>query len=265
MLRQVNDITGLVIAARDGDLGKVRDFYFDDAQWVVRHLEVDTGGWITGRRVLISPHAIESLDWVANRMHVALTREQVENSPPVSADQPVSREQEASLYQHYGYPVYWSGAGPWGTGGLPMAPGLAAPPGQPVAQAPASVEVDNRSAMARARGNDGSLRSCKEILGYGIAAADGEIGHVEDFLVEDEDWTLHYVLIDTRKWLLGKRVPISVHWIRNVSWPDAQIFVEVDRAQIESSPEYLGRMDRDYEYSLHRHYGREGYWPKGSA
>jgi len=259
MMRQLTDIAGLVVAARDGELGKVRDFHFDDDQWVVRHIEVDTGGWITGRRVLISPHAIESMDWIANRMHVALTKEQVERSPPVSADQPVSREQEASLYIHYGYPVYWSGQGPFAAGGLPMAPGLAAPPGQPVAQEPASVEIENRRAMERAHGDGGSLRSCNEILGYGIAATDGEIGQVEDFLVDDEDWTLRYVLIDTRKWLLGRRVPIPVGWIDKVSWSDGKIFVELERARIESSPEYLGRLDRDYETLLHRHYGREEY------
>lgn len=263
MLRQITDIAGLVIAARDAELGKVRDFHFDDAHWTVRHIEVDTGGWLIGRRVLVSPHAIESFDWAGHRLHIGLTREQVENSPPVSADQPVSRELEASLYLHYGYPAYWSGPGPFGAGGLPMAPGLAAPPEEPFAQAPASVEAENREAMERALGETGSLRSCNEVLGYGVAATDGDIGHVEDFLVDETDWTLRYVLIDTRNWLPGKRVPIPVQWIRNVSWPDEKIFVDMDRGRIQSSPEYLGSMDRDYEARLHGHYGREGYWQRG--
>jgi len=265
MLRQVTDITGLRIAARDADLGKVRDFYFDDDRWVVRHIEVDTGGWLTGRRVLISPQAIESMDWVENRMHVALTREQIEGSPPVSADRPVSREQEASLYLHYGYPVYWSGPGPWGAGGLPMTPGLGSPPGTPVATDPVSVEAENRIAMERARDNAGALRSCNELVGYGIAASDGDIGHVEDFLVDDADWAIRYVLIDTRGWLLGRRLPIAVRWIEDVSWSGEKLLVRLDRARIESSPEYLGRLGRDDEIRLHRHYGREGYWVNGGT
>ena len=54
-----------------------RYFYFDDAHWTVRHVEVDTGGWLIGRLVLISPHAIESFVWAGHRLHVGLTREQV--------------------------------------------------------------------------------------------------------------------------------------------------------------------------------------------
>ncbi len=265
MLRQLTDIAGLVVAARDGELGKVRDFYFDDSQWGIRHIEIDTGGWLTGRRVLLAPQCVQSFDWIENRIHVSLTREQVEDSPPVSANQPVSREQEASLYLHYGYPVYWSGPGPFAAGGLPMAPGLAAPPGQAVAKEPPLFEVENRRAMESARDEAGSLRSCKEVLGYGIAATDGDIGHLDDFLFDDEEWAIRYLVIDTRNWLPGKRVPLSVRWIDSISWPEEKIFVDIARERIESSPEYLGRLDRDYEALLHEHYGRATYWGDRSA
>jgi uncharacterized protein YrrD len=262
MLRNATDLRNLVIAARDGELGKVKDLYFDDERWVIRHLEVDTGGWLTGRRVLISPHAVRGMDWINNRMHVSLTKEQVENSPPIDSHKPVSRQEEEMLYAHYGYPYYWSGPGVWGTGAIPMAPGLAAPPtGQPVAPTTTATELENRRAMERARPGEGRLRSCNEVVRYDIEAVDGKIGHVDDFMFEDDSWRIRYLIVATRDWLPGKRVLIGVDWVDRVSWPDEKVFVDVTRERVKSSPEYSETLTRDYETILHKHYGRVGYWP----
>lgn len=262
MLRNAKDLRNLVIAARDGDLGKVKDLYFDDAHWTIRHIEADTGGWLTGRRVLISPYAVRGMDWVSNRMQVSLTRAQVENSPPVDAHKPVSRQEEEQLYMHYGYPYYWGGPSVWGTGAMPMAPGLAAPPAaQPVTPTNTATELENMRAMQAVRPEDGRLRSVNEVVGYRIEATDGGIGHVDDFLFEDDTWAMRYLLVATRDWLPGKRVLIGLDWIDRVSWPEEKLFVHVTREQVQTSPEYTGTLTRDYESALHGHYGRIGYWP----
>jgi hypothetical protein len=198
---------------------------------------------------------------VTNRLHVSLTREQVENSPPIDSRKPVSRQEEELLYAHYGYPYYWSGPGPWGSGAMPMAPGLAAPPaGQPVAPTTTATELENRRAMERERHGEGRLRSCNEVAGYGIEATDGTVGRVDDFVFEDDSWKIRYLLAATRDWWPGKRVLIGVEWVDRVSWPDKRVFVEVTREQVKSSPEPVDSIDRDYERRMHEHYGRTGYW-----
>lgn len=101
MLRNVKEMKGYTIHATDGDIGDVSDFYFDDHDWVVRYLVVDTGNWLTGWRVLIAPFAFREADWRTEKILVSLTRDQVRNSPDVDTAKPISRQHEIEFAQYY--------------------------------------------------------------------------------------------------------------------------------------------------------------------
>lgn len=236
-LRNLKDLSGFGLQARDGEIGTLKEIYFDDQIWLVRYLVVNMGGRLLGREVLIGPQVIESVDEDARHIVVNLTREQVENSPPVGSERPVSRHYEAEYHRYYGLEPYWA-MGPFGA---PPAPNPIPPP----AEAPRDPEHPH-------------LRSSDEVSGYHIAARDGEIGKVVDFIVDDSDWSVGYVTIDTRRWLSGRTVLISPAWIKAVDWPGRSITVDLDRDAIESAPEYdpSRLITAEYEARLLAHYGR---------
>ena len=199
MLRSVKDVRGVTVGASDGDIGRVDDLYFDDERWGIRYVVVDTGGWLSARRVLISPIAFGPPDWRSQRLPVALTKEQLRNSPDIDTQRPVSRQHEAEYARYFGYPYYWVGAGLWGMGAEPR-PLVRASAQQP--------DVDARLAQVvlSSPPGDSHLRSCAAVTGYHIEATDGAIGHVADFIVDDHSWEIHYVVVDTSNWWLGHRV-----------------------------------------------------------
>lgn len=252
MLRSMkNDLKGFTVGATDGDIGKVEEFYFDDTSFTVRHLVVDTGGWLGGRKVLISPRALRDIDWADKRINAALTKAQVEKSPAIDTDRPVSRQHEIEYYAYYGYPYYWTGPYMWG----------AYPDPFPLTGRETSLEKERHWDWA-GEGGDPHLRSSAAVTGYHIAATDGDIGHVEDFLVDDARWAIRYMIVDTRNWWPGKKVLVSPEWIERVDWSDSKVHVGLTREQLQKSPEYdpSGPVKRDYETRLHDHYGRPSYW-----
>ena len=254
MLQSAKTLQGLTLHASDGEIGTVQELYFDDHAWVVRYLVVDTGSWLSGRQVLISPHAVEAVNKNDERIDVRLTKQQVENSPSIDTHKPISRQQEEDYYTYYGYPYYWSGSDLWG--GVAY-PGLIAPE---IPQAnTAEREID--AIRERQSSTDRNLRSSKDVTGYYVEASDGDIGHVEDFVVDDRSWAIRYVAVDTRNWLPGKKVVISPEWLRSISWNDSKIHVDVSREAIKNAPEYdESALNREYESRLYGHYGRQGYW-----
>lgn len=199
MLRSSKDLRGYTLHATDGDIGTVADFYFDDARWTVRYLVADTGGWLSGRQVLISPLALGAADWQERRLHTTLTREQVEHSPGSDTDQPVSRQHESELARYYRWPYYWGAAEAWGGYTYPYE----------LMAATAAAEADRQEPPAEEEHGDPHLQSVREVTGYRIGARDGAIGHVEDFIVDDQSWAIRYLVVDTRDWLPGKRVLIA--------------------------------------------------------
>jgi hypothetical protein len=251
MLRNQTDLNGMTLHARDGDVGKVEDLYFDDESWVVRFLIVRTGGWLMGKRVLISPISVDKVDWLEKEVRTKLRMQQVENSPDVDTEMPVSRQQELKLHLYYDYPVYWSGSALWGNYVDPTAMALRT----------RLSDKERKEAEGRIEG-DQHLRSAKEVRGYHIAAVDGDIGHVEDFLVEDHSWALRYLVVDTRNWLPGRKVIIFPEWIEDVDWTERKVRVTLGREMIKSSPEYEGpvQVDREYEGRLFAHYRLPEYW-----
>jgi hypothetical protein len=251
MLMNATTLKGLVIRATDGDIGTVDEPYFDDETWAIRYFTVDTGSWLGGRRVLISPMSVLRADWQAKRLDVALTKEQVENSPRIDTQLPVSRQHEAEYLGYYGYPNYWDGPYLWGPSYYPV--GLAVP--IPVSMEPAVDRIPEES-------SDSHLRSANAVTGYSIDAADGEIGHVCGFVVDDEAWAIRYIEVATRNWWPGKKVLFSPAWVESVSWPDAKVHVALTRDAIQKAPAYDESMPivREYENLLYVHYGQPPYW-----
>lgn len=254
MLHSVKELQGYTIQATDGDIGTVRTFYFDDESWCIRYLVVDTGNWLPGKRVLLAPIALSEPSPATQHMPVNLTREQVRHSPDVDTDIPVSRQQEMALHEHYNWPAYWTMRDPLVANVFIARPG--GPPGPPpAAPAPLPEDIDQR------RG-DAHLRSMREVLGYHIGARDGQVGHVEDFLIDTESWLIRYLVIDTRNWWPGKKVLIAPSWIQEINWHISQVEVDLRRDQIKGSPEFntAEPVTRDYERELYDYYGRPAYW-----
>jgi hypothetical protein len=254
MLRNASDLKGFTIRATDGEIGTVEDTYFDDETWAMRYLTVDTGGWLGGRVVLISPILVHQVEWQSKLLDVMLTKEQLKNSPDINTHQPVSRQHESEYFAYYGYPVYWGGPYMWGSSLLPG--GLAVP----IAAALEGAALGTDSA-------DSHLRSSHEVTGYNIEAADGEIGHVAGFVMDDETWAIRYIEVGTRNWWPGKKVLVSPAWIERVSWADSSVYVNLSREIIQSGPEYSESepITRDYETQLFSHYGRPPYWLHGTG
>jgi hypothetical protein len=252
MLRSLRDLVGFAIVASDGHIGRVHDFYFDDREWTVRYLVVDTGGWLNGRLVLISPVALKAPDWHARSFPVSLTRQQVEDSPSILSDMPVSRQHEIQLHKHYGWPMYWGG-------GMITGEILAFYP-ELVAMSRASRKHPSAEEVGREEEGDPHLRSLAEVTTYHIHAVDGDIGHVGDLLVDDESWAIHYIVANTHNLLPGKRVLLSPRWIEQVDWDESKVHVTVSRRKVEDAPEYHSgvTVDRRHREMLHDHYFGSG-------
>jgi len=247
MRRSVNSLLGYAVHATDGCLGQVEEFLFDDATWTIRYLVINTGGWLLGREVLISPVALGTPDWESQEFPVKLTREQVRNSPSIDTDLPVSRQHEIDLHAYYEWPAYWGG-GFCATGGY-VAPAVPSIPSAAVGSAAGSKQ-------------DPHLRSTQAVTGYRIHAVDGDIGHVEDFILDDDKWSIGFLVVCTRNWLPGRKVLLDPEWIKEVSWAEAKVAVGLSCDKIRNSPEYdpCQPVNHDYEGQLYDYYGRPLNW-----
>ena len=245
MLNTVKSVKGSALAARDGDIGTVKEFYFDDQYWAIRYLVADTGGWLPGRQVLIAPYALGDVNALRREVAVDLTKKQIADSPSLDSDKPVSRQFQESYYGYYGYPTYWTGPNMWGA-----YPGVVRDSAQ------------WKDAPRERREWDPHLRSTREVDGYHVQATDGEIGHVSDFVLDDETWAIRYLIVDTTNWWPGKKVLVAPQWIESVSWGQSKVFINLTRAGIKHSPEYTEQVlvTRDFETRLFGHYKRPGYW-----
>ena len=247
MLNKAKTLTGYKLESLDGEIGKVKEFYFDDQHWAIRYLVADTGNWLTGRQVLISPHALLAVSEREEHITIDLTKKQIEDSPSLNSDKPVSRQFEETYYGYYGWPAYWGGPYMWGSLSYPL------------------IARDGKKWKESTQNGktwDPHLRSTHDVSGHNVQATDGEIGHVDDFIIDDETWAIRYLIIDTRNWWPGKKVLVSPLWIERVSWSESKVFVNLSRETIKQSPEYTEEslLTRDYETRLHGHYNRKGYW-----
>jgi hypothetical protein len=223
MLRRIAKLQGSRIVALDGEIGKVCDLYFDDIEWVVRYLVADTGVWLPGRKILISPHAVDSIDHILHAVSVSLTRERIEGSPNVDTNKPVTPQHESELNRYYGYPMYWAhsmilGRGPVSSVAAPSTSDL--------------LELQE-TRLADTFASESHLRSARGMVGFSVRAVDESVGQVRDFLFDDETWALRYLVVETRKWLFGRRVLLRQASVQRVDWASRCVEVSQMREQIE--------------------------------
>jgi len=223
MLLTLKDLENYEITATDGSIGHVKDFYFDDKTWVVRYLVVDTGSWLPGRLVLLSPHAFGHWDTEEKILHVKLTRKQIELSPPIESHRPVSRQYETDYYRYYGWPAYWDGGALWGLGGYPVV----LPPSQGEV---AALQTHHHR-------DDKHLRSTAAVTGYALEAADGMIGHVSGWMVNVKSWAIGDLVVETGHWYAGKEILVSPHAVERISYEDSKVFVSLSQADIRRTAE----------------------------
>lgn len=240
MLRSMKSLYGYRVRAVDGDIGKVHEFLFDDTEWVVRYLVVDTGSRLFGKHVLISSAALGQPDCKSREFPVMLTVEQIEKSPELDTDEPLTRQYLIDLHNYYGWPSYWTYGGYFNVAPPPPEPG------------------DEKRLLSEEV--DPHLHGTRGVAGYHIQAIDGEIGHVDDFIEDDETSSVRYFEVDTRNWLPGRRVLIPTEWITEISWVEQLVYVDLSMYAVKHSPEYdpSKPVTREYELRLHDHYGRPG-------
>ncbi len=247
MLHNIKDIIGAKLTASDGDIGKVRDFLFDDTTWTFRYVVADTGGWLTGRKVLISPFSLGDPDLRGFKGHVPvkLTRQQLEAAPPLDEHAPVSRRYELELARFYVVPTYWEGNMLWGYRPYPSSVQPLTP--EEVAEHQKEVQEIKHC----------HLRSAREVTGYHLGAMDGEIGHVKDYLADHQTWAIRFLIVDTKNWWPGKQVLIAPTLVSQVNWDQKSVTVRIPRDQIKNSPAYHPDqpITAELEEQIHAYYG----------
>src|ERR1035437_676917 len=229
MLRSIKQLYGVKLGASDGEIGHVKDFYFDDRNWAVRYVVADTGSWLSGRKVLISPHAFGSLHQVGKLLLVNLTRKQIEDSPSIESHKPVSRQYEEEYYRYYGWPCYWQGDALWGMSGFP----ILELPTKPLLSETASA-VGSQPERA-----DAHLRNTQAVNGYDLEASDGTIGHICDFMMDDQSWAIRQLVIKTGHRFSGKEVEIPTSQVDRISYEKSTVFVNLTSEAVQQSPSHL--------------------------
>ena len=194
MLYQAKTLHGYKLNSLEGEIGKVKEFYFDDHFWTIRYLVADTGNWLMNRQVLISPRTMGIVNNDAQNIAVKLTKKQIEDSPPLKSDEPVSRQFEESYYKYFAVPSYWETHATRGQYG------------DMIGTSPDTERLPKSTSGSKTF--DPRLRSTHDVSGHHIQAKDGEIGHVEDFIIDDETWMIRYLIVDTLNFWEGKKVLI---------------------------------------------------------
>ncbi len=238
MLFNLKTLLGYTLRSHDGDIGKVKDFYFDDHDWSIRYLVAETGNWLTERQVLISPLAFLTVNEADQTISVNLSHQQIEDSPTLGADQPISQQFEKSYFTYYGWPSYWDGS--W-----------------------LDLNQQNQQAYAQTSltGNP-HLRSMKKTLGYQIQAKDDSLEQVEGFILQLDTWRIRYLIVHTQNWWPGKKVLISPLWIKSVSSQQSKVFVKYLSETIREAPEFkdISLLTPEAENELHQYYERQEYY-----
>lgn len=248
VFRSANDLKGYSVIAKDGEIGSVDDIYFDDERWTARYLVINTGNWLSSRCVLISPIAFETADWDNKKIYLSLTKQQIEESPSIAKDEPVSRQFEMQYHTYYGWPAYWQGTGLWGYSYYPqpMAPAIYRPVAETgVKESPVSSEEKDRH-----------LRSTNEVTGYTIMGVDDSIGNVDDFIINDLSWEIRWMVVDTTPWWFGGKVLLLPGSINRIEWANRTVYAGLTRNQIKNSPEWKTDkpIDMEYDKQLYEYY-----------
>jgi hypothetical protein len=249
MFRSLNDLIGYSVRTENGDAGKVNNFYFDDLNWFVRYMIIDTGGLFDANRLFISPVVIEHIDRENQTILLKLTTERIAASPNMSDRQGLTRGDEVAIHEFFNWPAYWEEAG------VPaVEAGLS---GWSVTEMMTDVEGKHREATG---GQERTLRNFTEMAGYRIISRDeGEVARLDDILVNDEDWRIMYMIGKVSGLLPGKNVLLSPAWISQTRYEQEEIAMDLTAETLRNSPEYNSDMplDKDYEERLYQHYQRK--------
>lgn len=246
MKRKIKSLIGFTIHATDGEIGKVKEFYFDDRTWTIRYLIVETGSWLFGRKILLSPQALLTPDWEKHTFPVNLTKAQIKGSPETDTDKPISRQHEMDLYGYYPWGNYYWGSD-MGIGNMGMS--------YPIS-IQLAIQKEADKSVADKSDEDPHLRSTDAVTGYNIKATDGEIGDVEDLIINDQTWAIDYMEVDTGNWFPGKKVLIAPKWIKEMNWETASVVVHASEDQVKNSPKYVNNqvLSDSYETDLQNYY-----------
>jgi sporulation protein YlmC with PRC-barrel domain len=277
MLRSLESIRGHSISATDGEVGSVSDFVLDGGTWKVRYLVVNTGSWLSERLVLLPPDVTIASDWNRNRVDVALTREQVKNSPGIEGHETASQKAEAESSGHHGWSHVFSVRGGAAPAARPVPPFGAMPSRVLESEVPSAGRTsledvprtdsgtlpDEKATDKRDEPRDeDALYSYRELTKYEASAEDGVVGKVVDVVVDDRAWDARYLVIVTGGWLRGRTVVVAPQWVRFVNWRGKDIRLDVTRGEVEGSPVFdpESPINRVFEERLYDYYGRPRYW-----
>lgn len=244
MLYDVNTLKGFKLKAKDGEIGKIKEFFFDDTTWNISYLIANTGNWLKDRQVLISPDALVKIDLYEHTLSVNLTKVQIESCPPLEHNQPVTRQYEDIYMKHYGLPIHSGSSFLQGMYGY-------------IDQS----EFDRWHAV-HAEPSDPHLLSTNDTHGKHIHTSDGGAGHVHSFIIDSETWSIRYLVIDTHNLYPGKKILIAPEWIEYINTNERKIYLKLQRNAVLNAPKYQEdeELNRDYEEALHEHYNTKGYW-----
>lgn len=245
MLDKARALLEYKLSSMNEEIGRLKEFYFDDRHWAIRYLQADTGAWLAGRQVLLTPHALNAVSRERHRMVLGVTKRQIEDAPSLDPEQPISPQFEDAYYAFYGWPKYWHGPYTWGS--------------SPQPERALRSDVDGAE---RQPGWAPQVRRTSEVNGAYVQTPDGEMGHVEDLIIDGDTWAIRYLIISAQNWWPGKRVLVSPQWIQRVTWERWEIFLGLTGDVIRQAPEYTDHLlvTREYETRLHGHYGRRRYW-----
>ena len=222
MLLSARELTGYTVLARDGRLGTIEDFHFNSRDWVIQYVIVNSLDWPIGRWLLMPPSAVERTDLEASVLLVKVTKGDIKKSSRVDTNDPVSRQQEiGSAHCHKRF-TYWD-----------RITGSEGPDSTPVGVQAGKTSESDEVSSAKPK-----PQSAEEILGFRILARDGEVGRLEDLIVESETWAVNYLLVTTRNSPPGGRALLAPCWITCVARDTFEIRVDLKRDTIRNSPEF---------------------------
>jgi uncharacterized protein YrrD len=253
MLRSFRNMQGYWMGAVDGRMGEVKDFYFDDQAWTIRYVVVDTGRWLPGRDVLISPAALKTVEWEEGILHTDLTKEQIGNAPSIRADEPVSRQYETDLARYFSWPAYWQSADQEDASTAYLA-------------ASGTREQQEQVSRLAVRNpppeGDPHLRSMHTLVGYTLFADGQDAGQLDDFVIDEQGWIVRYLVANVGSWWAGEKVLVVPHWLDEVDWENRQVRFAASRETISNAPrvDLSQPISREYEDQLHAYYGQARYW-----
>lgn len=255
MLFSLRSLSNHAIQATDGEIGRIESFYFDDESRFIRYVVAEPGQWFDRTKVLLSPYSIRAVDDATRRVEVNLTRQQVASSPDIDTESPITRQMEVDCFTHYRWPFYWTGAGVWGA---------AAPLGSDFELPPASNATAQGQELPDCVKSQVYLRSLSSALGCHVFANKGELGHLDDFIVDDQGWMIRYFVVRFRKLIASHLLLIARDWVNSIHWKSRKIRIALPKEKVIHSPPFDASVpiSREYEELLHRYYEKQGYWEK---